>query len=132
MKEQFEISYSFAVSPEKVFKAWLDSKAHTDMTGGLAECSDKEGNSFTAWDGYINGRNITLISGQKIIQSWRTVEFSEDDEDSLLVLTFEEEAGGCKLILHHSNIPSGQTTYKQGWVDNYFLPMETYFSRSKI
>lgn len=55
------------------------------MTGGEAEISNKINEAFTAWDGYIEGTNVQLEPNKRIIQSWRTSEFDETDEDSQLV-----------------------------------------------
>lgn len=100
------------------------------MTGGQADCSETVGESFSAWDGYITGKNIELIKDQKIVQTWRTSEFQDDDEDSLLSITFNKSEFGTELILSHSHIPAGQTQYEQGWVDNYFEPMMKFFERN--
>ena len=129
MKEQFELTEFFPVSPKVLYSAWLDSTEHTIMTGGEAQCGDLEGSGFTAWDGYIYGKNLKLTSGKKIIQSWRTSEFDDGDEDSLLTVKLEEVDGGCQLTLIHTHIPPGQTQYKQGWIDHYFTPMKAYFEK---
>ena len=127
-KESFELKAVFNVTPPDLYKAWLDGELHSKMTGGLAECSNEPGGMFTAWDGYISGENKDLIEGSKIVQSWRTTEFEEEDEDSLLTLQFREiENGMTELTLHHSNIPEGQTQYEDGWRDHYFQPMSEFF-----
>ena len=66
-------------------------------------------------------------SKQKIVQSWRTSEFSQDDEDSILTIQLKEVREGTELLLTHKNIPKGQTQYKQGWIDHYFVPMKEFF-----
>jgi activator of HSP90 ATPase len=127
MKESFEIKANFTVKASVIFHAWLNSDEHSNMTGSEAECSDQEGEEFTAWDGYITGKNIELQENKKITQSWRTVEFDESDEDSLLSIEFTETEKGCELTLTHTNIPEGQTQYEEGWIENYFIPMKAYF-----
>ena len=65
---------------------------------------------------------------QKIVQSWRTSEFGENDEDSILTILLQEtDNGGTQLTMIHSNIPEGQTQYEKGWVNHYFEPMKGYF-----
>lgn len=128
MNLSFEISVRFPVNSVTLFNAWLDSKEHTNMTGGEAECSSEVGGEFSTWDGYIFGRNLLLTRDKEIVQSWRTTEFQEEDEDSEITLKFEDIEGGCLLTLHHENIPEGQPDYEQGWVDHYFLPMKEYFN----
>lgn len=116
-----------SATPDQIFNAWLDSDMHSEMTGGEAECSSEVGGTFTAWDGYISGTNMELIENKKIVQSWRTTEFDESDEDSLLTIELTESETGTELILTHTNIPEGQTQYEQGWIEYYFEPMKLYF-----
>lgn len=123
----FSITQHFNVSAATLFKAWLDSDIHSAMTGGEAQCSDQVGGKFSAWDGYISGVNSALITNQKIIQEWRTTEFKNDDENSILRIKLEEVNNGCELILTHNKIPNGQPDYKQGWIAHYFEPMKAYF-----
>ena len=127
MKTKFSIEEVFNVSSEKLYNAWLSSAEHTAMTGGEAECSDKVGDSFTAWDGYISGKNLELIPNSKIVQSWRTTEFDDLDEDSKLVIEFQVVPNGTRIIINHSNIPEGQSDYNKGWIEHYFQPMKEYF-----
>jgi activator of HSP90 ATPase len=124
---EFYISHSFPVAPEIIYKAWLNSDRHSAMTGGKADCNAQEGKSFTAWYGYISGTNITLVQNHKIIQSWRTTEFSSADEDSLVEIELQKSDHGCLFELHHSRIPAGQPDYKKGWLEFYIEPMIKYF-----
>lgn len=128
MKVAFELRHHFNVNPAQIYAAWLDSAQHSRMTGGQAECSHEIGGSFTAWDGYIEGKNVALKSNQEIVQSWRTSEFGEKDEDSIVALHFNTHENGTELVLNHKNIPEGQMQYKKGWLEHYFIPMENYFN----
>jgi activator of HSP90 ATPase len=130
MNKQIELKESFPVKPSVIYTAWLDSKEHSEMTGGAAVCSDEIGQEFTAWDGYISGKNKQLIKNEKIVQNWRTTEFDESDPDSELQIDLKETEDGCLLTLTHSNIPEGQSNYEQGWIDHYFIPMKEYFKNS--
>jgi len=123
----FEIKETFLVTPAVLYKAWLNSTEHTNMTGGEAQCSKEVGDEFSAWDGYISGKNLSLKTNIEIVQAWRTTEFGEEDKDSILTLTFEEVEQGCLLTLFHEEIPDGQPDYQQGWIDHYFEPMKDYF-----
>lgn len=129
MSNQLKVSAKFPVPAKVIYKAWLTSQTHTDMTGGEAFVSSKVGGKFKAWDGYITGKNLELVKDKRIIQAWRTSEFAEMDLDSLLVVDFEDVSGGCKVTIAHSLIPKGQSSYKQGWIDYYLLPMKAYFKK---
>lgn len=128
MKESFQLEFEFRASPSKVYSSWLNSKKHQAMTGGEADIKNEVGYDFQAWDGYIQGTLMELKENQRIVQSWRTTEFDEDDESSQLEIDLEEKQGSCILKLNHFNIPTGQgESYKKGWLEHYFEPMEFYF-----
>ncbi len=129
MKEKLELRAVFDVTPSEIYEAWLDGESHGNMTGGEAICSKQVGDSFSAWDGYISGKNLELIDNERIVQSWRTTEFSESDEDSILTINLKRIPQGTELILSHVNIPEGQTQYKKGWIDHYFAPMKAFFRK---
>jgi activator of HSP90 ATPase len=128
MKESSRLKEIFKVKPEVIYNAWLNSETHTKMTGGEAVCEPKQGSKFSAWDGYIFGKNIELVKNQKIVQSWRTTEFNEADEDSILEIRLNELESGTELTLIHTNIPEGETQYEKGWVEHYFEPMKAFFN----
>ena len=127
MKETIELIKIFNAPPETIYNAWLDSTKHSSMTGGEAECGNKIGDEFSTWDGYIYGKNIELTVNEEIIQSWRTTEFKENDEDSKLIIKLKKVKEGTQLTLIQTNIPEGQTQYKEGWEEHYFEPMNAYF-----
>jgi len=128
-KDSLELSVKIPVSPEQLYKDWLDSDAHTNFTGGEAIIDSSLNGSYTAWDNYISGKNLELEPHTRILQSWRTTEFDESDEDSMLEITFEPAGKACILHLKHWNIPEGQgSRYKTGWEEHYFDPMKEYYS----
>ena len=130
MPEKIIVSETFPVKAEQVYRAWLDSKAHAAFTGASAKVVPKVGGKFSAWDGYIGGKTLELEPNHRIVQSWRTTDFPEGAEDSMLEVVLEETKGKTKVTLAHSNIPEGQGEgYAQGWREFYFEPMKKYFSR---
>ena len=129
MAYDFTLQCLLPAAPKKVFDTWLSSKGHSAMTGGAAKMSKRLGASVSAWDGYITGKNLKLMEGKCIVQSWRTTEFPEDHADSKITITLTPHKNGCKLTLHHEGVPNGQTDYeKSGWQSHYFEPMAAYFS----
>ena len=63
--------------PEEVYDALLDPKKHSKFTGSKATGKTKVGAKFTAWDGYISGRNLELEKGKRIVQEWITTDWPE-------------------------------------------------------
>ncbi|HLW89921.1 MAG TPA: SRPBCC domain-containing protein [Roseiarcus sp.] len=132
MAYDFKLACTLPAPPEVIYETWLDSKGHSAMTGGEAKMSKKVGADVSAWDGYITGKNIELVKGRRIVQSWRTSEFSEADPDSIITVTLAPTKTGSRLTLHHAKVPDGQTSYeKGGWQDSYFTPMKNYFAKKK-
>jgi uncharacterized protein YndB with AHSA1/START domain len=128
MTLSFTVSDIIPAPREAVYTAWLDSKQHAAMTGTAnAIASNKTGDTFMAHDGYISGKNKELVPHSKIVQSWRTMEFSGSEEDSLIEVSFEDKDGGTLLTLTHSNLPPHGMQYESGWKTHYFEPMKVYF-----
>jgi activator of HSP90 ATPase len=125
---EFVVSTLIQASPQEIYQAWLSSEGHTNMTGGSASVSAEVGGEFRAWDGYIQGRNLELESGKRIVQSWRTSEFSELEPDSQIEITFEPVGKCTKITLRHTKLPPHGGQYEQGWIEYYFEPMKEYFA----
>jgi activator of HSP90 ATPase len=119
-----------AVKPAEVFDALLDGKKHSKLTGGKATGSATVGSTFTAWDGYISGKNLELEPGERILQDWQTTEWPDGAPASQVEWTFRAKDGGTEVTLVHSNVPPEQVeSYRQGWIDYYWDPMKEYFAR---
>ena len=129
MPYAFTLTTIIPASAQEIYDAWLDSLAHSEMTGGQASMSDEIDAEVSAWDGYITGRNLELVAGERIVQSWRTTQFTDEHEDSIITMTLEDVEDGALLTLVHSNVPDEQTSYEQGgWQEYYFEPMKEYFA----
>ncbi len=121
----------FPASPREIYDAWLSS-AHGKMVGSTATVDPRVGGAFTAWDGYIRGTTLELEPYRRIVQAWRTTEFSAASPDSRLELLLEQVEGGTRLTIRHTEIPEGQSaSLEQGWIDHYFRPMKEYFARKR-
>ena len=129
MPYSYTLSSVIPASAAEIYQAWLDSILHSEMTGGQANMSDEVGANVSAWAGYITGRNLELVPGERIVQSWRTTEFDDAFEDSIVTILLQETEEGTLLTLEHSNVPDTHMSYEEGgWQSNYFEPMIAYFS----
>ena len=128
MKKSFTLTAKIPASPKEVYEAWLDSDAHSAMTGGSPTImSNEEGKPFAAHNAYLWGKNLELVPNKKIVQTWRTTGFKSTDEDSQIEVLLEEDQEGTLLTLKHSNVPEQEIHVEQGWVSHYFEPMTSYF-----
>ena len=96
MSIRFTRSATIPAAPIQVYEAWLSSKGHTQMTGSAAKASARVGGAFSAWDGYISGKNLKIKPGKQIVQSWRTTEFTAADPDSQIEILLEKAPRGTK------------------------------------
>ena len=124
-RESIELDAFFACTPDVLFAMWLHPLGHGKFTGGAeAIVNEKVGELYSCYDGYIEGANLTLDAPGRIVQSWRTEDFAAADQDSVLELRFEAEAGGTRMRLRHTDLPAGTgELYRQGWEDHYFVHM---------
>lgn len=129
MPYTYTLTTVIPATPQQIYRAWLDSEAHSEMTGGEATMSGEVGAEVSAWDGYITGANLELVPGERIVQSWRTSEFTDQHADSIVTVTLEPVDEGTLLTLIHSNVPDDHTSYEEGgWESQYFEPMKIYFA----
>ncbi len=128
-KDSIKLEDTFPVSCDQLYRDWLDSDAHTEFTGGEAQINNEIGGTFTAWDEYISGTTLELEPNSRIKQTWRSTEFEDQDEDSILEVLLEPaDSSATKLIIKHTNIPEGQgERYEKGWVEHYFEPMHRHY-----
>ena len=65
--EEAGMGYTFTLSeiipapPAAIYDAWVNSRAHSAMTGSKATQSPRVGANVSAWDGYISGKNLELV-----------------------------------------------------------------------
>ncbi len=133
MTFRFTLHATIPASPREVYDAWLSSRGHRAMTGDqTARITGRLGAKFTVWDGYITGRNLALVPGRRIVQSWRTTKFKDSDPDSQIEVLLRRAPSGTRLTLRHTKVPDGHLHYRDGgWQANYFAPMKKYFRARK-
>ena len=116
--------------PAAIYDAFMDAKKHAAFTGSKATSDAKIGGKFTAWDGYISGKNLELEKGKKIVQEWVTTEWPKDYAPSRLELTLKKVKGGTEISMVHSDVPAEQAEeLKEGWTEFYWKPLKDYFKK---
>jgi uncharacterized protein YndB with AHSA1/START domain len=98
-------------------------------TGMPAKASRKAGGSSAAFGGHIFGRNLVIVPGKMIVQSWRARQWKPEDPDSILVVRFTKAPGGGRIDLIHVNVP--QYDHKgltQGRRKYYGKPWKAYLA----
>ena len=96
-------------TPEQLYDLYMDAKLHSLVTGDTAKITKKEGAAFTAYGNYIKGKNLQLVPGKLIVQSWRGSDFKKSDMDSTFILQFEKKGNDAVLHMVHANVPDARS-----------------------
>jgi uncharacterized protein YndB with AHSA1/START domain len=123
-------SATLPASPEAVYKALMDPRMHSRFTGRRADIGKDVGDPFTAYDGYIDGVNLALEPGKRIIQSWRAHEDGwPDDHYSQVSYRLARVGKRTRVVLQHERVPSELAeNFRKGWKQHYWLPLKALFS----
>jgi len=115
--------------PDKVYEAFINAKIHSEFTGSKATGKPAVGAKFTAWDGYIFGKNLELVKGKRIVQEWKTTDWAKGYGPSRFELTFKKVEKGTEVTMIHSDIPEEmKEELAEGWEEFYWKPLGEYFS----
>lgn len=117
------------VAAKDLYDLYMNAEKHSLTTGAPAKISAKEGSIFSAYDGYITGKNLKLIKDRLIVQTWRGQDWSLGDYDSTFILALEQK--GKNVVLHaiHTNVPDNQVKgVDKGWYEFYWEPWKKYLA----
>ncbi len=118
---------TFKASPHDVYEALMDSKKHSKFTGAKANISRDTGRKFTAYDGYIEGVNVKLITDKKIVQKWHGSDWP-DEHYSIATFELKKSGKGTKLIFTQTDVPEEHyELINKGWVEHYWDKMKEEF-----
>ena len=114
----------FKANAHNVFEALIDSKKHSEFTGGVAKISRKIDGKISAYDGYIEGKNIEVVKEKRIGQEWRAVDWPEN-HFSRAIFSLEKIKGGTKLTFTQTGVPEKfAKAIIEGWHEHYWEPMK--------
>jgi len=132
----------FKVSPKRVYEALTDAKQFNKVValsaavqsgmvpaGKPVEINAEAGGAFSAFGGHITGRQIELITNERIVQAWRAASWGPG-QYSIARFELAEQGSGTKLVFDHTGFPQGQEHHlAEGWQSNYWEPLEKYFAQ---
>lgn len=110
-------------TPQQVYDMLMDSKQHAAFSDSAARISQKVGGTFSAYDGYAEGKNLELQPGKRIVQAWRGSDWPKG-VFSTATFTFSKVPQGTKLTFLQTGVPEKYfADVKRGWIDYYWKPM---------
>lgn len=121
------------ITPKMLYDLYMNAKKHSVATGAPARIIDKIGSKFSAYGGYITGKNIELIKNSLIVQTWRGQDWDKNAPDSTFIIQLEPK--GKNVILHaiHTGLPDKQAGgINKGWHSHYWEPWKKYLAGKPI
>ncbi len=120
---------TFNASAKDVYEALMDSKKHSAFTGAPANIGKKVGDKINAYGDWIEGENLELVQGKKIVQKWRGKDWNEGIY-SIVTFNLKEKDGKTELEFTHEGVP--QEHFKginEGWKEHYWDKMKKFFGK---
>jgi activator of HSP90 ATPase len=124
---------NIAAAPEQVYAVLTDGEKFAAATGAPARINGQEGEAFALFGGRVEGRQIELVPGERVVQAWRFgVEHPDAWEAGVYsVVRFTLEPGGeaTKLVIAHTGIPpEWEEHIESGYPTFYRDPLVRYFA----
>jgi activator of HSP90 ATPase len=121
----------FQASPARIYDALLDAKQFAAFTKDTAELQRLPGGHFQLFGGRIEGRNVELVSNQRIVQAWRS---SAWPAGNYTIVRFQLVArgSGTRIIFDQGGVLDDRPEWKQlekGWPSNYWEPLRKYLGK---
>jgi len=113
--------------PHAIYEALMDSAKHSAFTGALATVERHVGGRFSSFDGWASGTILELRKDSKIVETWRSEDFTKNDPDSHLTILLSRVGRRTRRSMVHANVPDGEyEALKRGWTDYYWTPLKRY------
>jgi len=114
-----------AASASRIESALLDAKQFAAFSGLAATIDPREGGAFSLFGGLIVGRNIEIVSGQRIVQAWRPTHW-DPGVYSVVKFAFSSPAAAVRWWCSTTRVsPSGDYDHlSSGWYAHYWEPLK--------
>jgi activator of HSP90 ATPase len=118
----------FNASPHRIYETLLDSKEFAAFSGEPAEIGRIAGSAFSMFGRLIVGRNIELVTSQRIVQAWRPADW-DPGVYSIVKFRLIQQGSQTKVVLDHTGFPDGTFEHlSAGWKSRYWDPLKKYFA----
>lgn len=120
--------YHMKAKPQQVWKMLVDPKSIEEWSGSSAVMSAAAGAKFSLWDDTINGENIEVIAGKKLVQKWKETDWKEA---STVTFTLARgKASDTVVELLQTNIPKEKLQdIADGWDEHYLGMIKKAFEK---
>jgi activator of HSP90 ATPase len=127
----------FKANRKRVYEALTDANQFAKVvplsaamqSGGMktgaapVTMSREAGGAFSAFGGYVTGRQIELVPNERIVQVWRAGSW-DPGSYSIAKFVLVEQGSETKIKFDHTGFPKGQAEHlAEGWRVNYWEPL---------
>ncbi len=119
--------------PKDLYELYMNPKKHGLISGSPVTISSKAGSPYSSHGGYITGKTIHTVKDYIIVQTWRAMDWTAEDPDSIFTIVLE--SNGKDTILHaiHTGLPDTKAeSIEKGWNDHYWKPWKQHLAGKKI
>ena len=118
--ETISQTYELKATPAAVFDALINPKTIQQWSGAPATMDSQAGTEFSLFGGQIEGTNLEVVANKKLVQQW--------PHQSKVTITLTDNGSTTTAELKHEDIPKAEVdSFRQGWIDYYFGPMQKMF-----
>lgn len=126
------LQQTFNSAPLDIYNILTDERKHASFTGDVVGVSAIEHEDITLGDGVINGKNIILERGQKIVWAlrWNNANWPQHHFSEAAIILKPNQHGGCELTVFHTAIPQEfEETISGFWQQKYWPALRYYLDR---
>jgi len=122
-----------AAPPQRVFELLTSSALFGAATGMPAQVTAREGESFSAFGGRVEGRQVELVPGRRVVQAWRFGAAHptpwEPGVYSMVRFSLEPMGAGTRLVIDHTGIPAEWIEHIAGGYPTFYQePIARFFA----
>jgi activator of HSP90 ATPase len=119
-------------SPGQVYEFLTNGEIFSAATDQPARVSDREGEPFSVFGGRVEGRQIELVPGERVVQAWRFGSAHPDAWEpgvySVVRFAMRPEGDATRFVIDHDGIPpEWQDHIRSGYPAFYQEPLASYF-----
>jgi len=123
----FTVKDKFYCSGMDLFECFLHPGRVRAYAGGDSQIGMKTGDKFKMFGGSVEGENLEIVPGKKIVQKWRFSSWPANHY-STVTIDIDEKGGKSNLTLTQKDVPdSDKDRAEGGWNENFFKRIKGIF-----
>src|SRR5262245_33898196 len=126
--EPIHHSLVFGVTPDRVYRALVDSEQFAAWSGAPADLGRAAGDAFACFGELITGRHIELTPSERIVQAWRVFNWPPGAY-SIVRFELAADGDGTRLEFEHAGFPPEHREHLDcGWSAKYWEPLRKFLT----